>query len=114
MRVMHERRGRPLISMLQEPHFPALQFQRRARSFACCDWIRCSTSSTTMPGSTSTENSLKSPPCASPRQIRNLRVVPMFLVVPAKLSSIVRRVGAHLAALEILDLGVGDFFQVLR
>ena len=36
MRVMHESRGLPLISMLHEPHLPALQFQRTARSFACC------------------------------------------------------------------------------
>ncbi|CQA07840.1 Uncharacterised protein [Mycobacteroides abscessus subsp. abscessus] len=35
MRVMHIRRGRPLISAEQEPHLPALQFQRTARSEAC-------------------------------------------------------------------------------
>src|SRR5262245_60945790 len=103
MRVMHDRRGRPLISMLQEPHFPALQFQRMARSLACCAWMRCSTSSTTMPGSTSTSNSLKSPPSLSPRQIRNFRDVPI---------SVVRRVGADLSGLEVLDLRVGDGFEV--
>ncbi len=34
IRVMHASRGRPLISMEQEPHLPALQFHRMARSFA--------------------------------------------------------------------------------
>ena len=34
MRVMHMRRGRPLISAEHEPHLPALQFQRQARSGA--------------------------------------------------------------------------------
>src|SRR5579862_2298884 len=35
MRVMHMSRGIPLISAEQEPHLPALQFQRQARSLAC-------------------------------------------------------------------------------
>ena len=42
-RVMHSSRGRPLISALQEPHLPALQFQRTARSpawVACSRWMR--------------------------------------------------------------------------
>src|SRR3954471_14877868 len=69
--------------------------------------MRCSTSSTTMPGSTSMSNSLKSPPSASPRQILNFRVVLMVF-------SIVRRRGAYLAGLEILDLRVGDLFEVRR
>ena len=34
IRVMHIRRGRPLISAEHEPHLPALQFQRQARSGA--------------------------------------------------------------------------------
>src|SRR2546423_8276530 len=40
MRVLHVRRGRPLTSAEQEPHFPALQFQRTARSGARwpCTW----------------------------------------------------------------------------
>ena len=54
MRVMHISRGRPLISALHEPHLPALQFQRTARSGACVAWMRWTTSSTTMPGSVST------------------------------------------------------------
>ena len=40
MRVMHARRGLPLISQLHEPHLPALQFQRHARSLAWVAWIR--------------------------------------------------------------------------
>src|SRR5690349_4519473 len=35
MRVMHIRRGLPLISAEQDPHLPALQFHRTARSGAC-------------------------------------------------------------------------------
>jgi hypothetical protein len=34
-RLMHINRGRPLISAEQDPHFPALQFHRHARSGAC-------------------------------------------------------------------------------
>src|SRR6476660_8894253 len=35
MRSMHNRRGFPFTSALHEPHFPALQFQRTARSGDC-------------------------------------------------------------------------------
>ena len=49
MRVMHMSFGMPLISAEQEPHLPALQFQRQARSLACVAWILWTTSSTTMP-----------------------------------------------------------------
>ena len=52
-RVMHIRRGLPLISAEHEPHLPALQFQRQARSGACSAWIWCTASSTTMPSVTS-------------------------------------------------------------
>jgi len=38
-RVMHMRRGIPLISAEHDPHFPALQFQRTARSLAPSAWI---------------------------------------------------------------------------
>ena len=48
-RVMHISRGLPLISAEQEPHLPALQFQRTARSLACSAWIWWTASSTTMP-----------------------------------------------------------------
>src|SRR5207245_2844400 len=34
-RAMHMSLGIPLTSAEQEPHFPALQFQRHAKSFAC-------------------------------------------------------------------------------
>ncbi len=72
MRVMHISRGRPLISALHDPHLPALQFQRTARSPA---WVACSrwmTSRTTSPSFTSTVNVCRSPPAASPRQTRNV------------------------------------------
>ena len=52
-RVMHIRRGLPLISAEHEPHLPALQFQRQARSGAWSAWMRCTASSTTMPSETS-------------------------------------------------------------
>ena len=54
IRVMHPSRGMPLISIEHEPHLPALQFQRQARSGS---WVACSrwmTSSTTSPSLTST------------------------------------------------------------
>ena len=35
-RVMHISRGWPLTSAEHDPHFPALQFHRTARSLACC------------------------------------------------------------------------------
>src|SRR3954452_12146022 len=68
IRVMHIRRGRPLISALQEPHLPALQFHRTARSPA---WVACSrwmVFNTTSPGSTSTSSSGCALPDWSPRQ----------------------------------------------
>jgi hypothetical protein len=70
MRVMHISRGLPLISALHEPHLPALQFQRTARSGATVDCIRWTTSRTTSPSLTSTSYSAKSPPVASPRHTR--------------------------------------------
>ena len=54
MRVMHMRRGRPLISAEHEPHLPALQFQRQARSGAGPAWIRWMTSRTTSPSTAGT------------------------------------------------------------
>ena len=53
-RVMHSSRGLPLISALHDPHFPALQFHRMARSPACVAWTRWSASRTTSPSDTST------------------------------------------------------------
>src|SRR5215472_3201626 len=34
-RVIHSNLGMPLISAEHDPHLPALQFHRQARSFAC-------------------------------------------------------------------------------
>jgi len=53
IRVMHIRRGLPLISAEHDPHLPALQFQRTARSLAVSAWILCTASSTTIPGAIS-------------------------------------------------------------
>src|SRR5205814_2481307 len=68
-RVMHISRGSPLTSAEQEPHLPALQFQRQARSLACSAWILLTASSTTMPSETSVLYSANFPLSASPRQI---------------------------------------------
>ena len=54
IRVMQASRGRPLISIEHEPHLPALQFQRMARSPVWVACSRCSTSRTTSPSFTST------------------------------------------------------------
>ena len=54
IRVMHISRGLPLTSALQEPHLPALQFQRTAMSPAWVAWSRCMMSRTTSPSLTST------------------------------------------------------------
>ena len=49
---MHISFGLPLISAEHEPHLPALQFHRTARSLACSAWIWWIASSTTMPSVT--------------------------------------------------------------
>ncbi len=54
IRVMQPSRGLPLISMEQEPHLPALQFHRQARSGASVACRRWMTSRTTSPSFTST------------------------------------------------------------
>src|ERR1700760_4243609 len=77
-RARHMRRGLPLISAEQDPHLPALQFQRTARSPACCACTWCTASSTTSPSSTSTVKSTSSPPFSSPRQIRIFRSYAML------------------------------------
>ncbi len=51
-RVMQSRLGFPFTSAEHEPHLPALQFQRTARSLACSAWIWCTASSTTIPSLT--------------------------------------------------------------
>ena len=53
-RHMHISRGLPLTSALHDPHLPALQFQRTARSPACVPCTRWIASSTTSPSETST------------------------------------------------------------
>ena len=72
---MHISFGMPLISAEHDPHLPALQFQRQARSLACVAWISCTASSTTMPSTTSCLYSTNSPFPFSPRQILNVRDV---------------------------------------
>ncbi|CAM5408547.1 hypothetical protein STENM223S_09196 [Streptomyces tendae] len=67
MRVMHSSRGRPLTSAEHEPHLPALQFQRTARSGAWVAWRRWMMSRTTSPSFTSTRKSSRPPPSTSPR-----------------------------------------------
>src|SRR4051794_20678642 len=81
MRVMHIRRGLPLISAEQEPHLPALQFQRHAMSGASVACRRWMMSRTTSPSLTSTSKSFRSPPEASPRQTLNLPLYPMSLLL---------------------------------
>ena len=50
---MHISLGLPLTSAEHDPHLPALQFQRTARSLACSAWIWCTASRTTIPSDTS-------------------------------------------------------------
>src|SRR5678816_3144836 len=114
MRVMHARRGLPLISIEHEPHLPALQFQRSARSLACSAWMRCSTSSTTMPGSTSVSNWTKSPLFPSPRQTLKTRFAIAFHSSCLSAVRDVWKVRADLAGVEILDLGIRDRDEVRR
>src|SRR5205807_10421635 len=52
-RVMHMSFGIPFTSAEHDPHLPALQFHRQARSGACVLWMSCTASSTTMPSATS-------------------------------------------------------------
>src|SRR3954454_20262086 len=68
-RVMHMSFGMPLISAEHDPHLPALQFHRQAKSPACVAWIWWTASRTTMPSPTSAVYGLNSPPCLSPRQM---------------------------------------------
>src|SRR5687768_8033370 len=50
--VMHINFGIPLTSAEQDPHFPALQFHRTARSVAWVAWMSWTASSTTIPSET--------------------------------------------------------------
>src|SRR4030088_345766 len=67
MRVLQVSRGRPFTSAEQEPHFPALQFQRTAKSGAWCAWMWWSASSTTIPGARGTRYVAGCPPSRFPR-----------------------------------------------
>jgi hypothetical protein len=67
-RVMHISRGTPLISAEQDPHFPALQFQRTARSVALSVWIWRMASSTTIPSDTLVVYGCCCPDVPAPRQ----------------------------------------------
>src|SRR5713101_4176077 len=67
-RVMHISLGNPLISAEQEPHLPALQFQRSAKSLACSAWIWCIARSTHIPSETSVLYSCCPKPLRSPRK----------------------------------------------
>jgi hypothetical protein len=49
IRDIHISIGMPLTSAEHDPHLPALQFQRRAKSCACSVWIWRTTSNTTIP-----------------------------------------------------------------
>src|ERR1700723_3429701 len=82
IRVLQVSRGRPLTSAEHEPHLPALQFQRTARSGAWCAWIWWSASNTTIPGAIGTRYVTGCPPWRSPRntsKIASAIAPPLFL-----------------------------------
>src|SRR3954469_5880054 len=66
-RSMHISRGLPLTSPLHEPHRPALQFHRQARSGARSAWTLWMASRTTMPGWRGTVYSTMVPDSRVPR-----------------------------------------------
>src|ERR1700674_3930792 len=83
IRVLHVSRGRPLTSAEQEPHLPALQFQRTARSGAWCAWMWWSASSTTISGAMGTWYVTGCPPSRSPRntsKIASAIASPLFVI----------------------------------
>src|SRR5690349_15416931 len=104
MRVMHINLGRPLISAEHDPHLPALQFHRTARSLACSAWILCTTSRTTIPSETSVGYSLNSPPLAVVRQILNRTFGMLFHFFDDLL-----KVGAHGLLIYMADLHASAF-----
>src|SRR5712671_5062026 len=81
MRVLQVSRGRPLTSAEQEPHLPALQFQRTAKSGAWCAWIWWSASSTTIPGAIGTRYVAGCPPSRFPRNTSKIAsaIAPPYL-----------------------------------
>src|SRR5215510_11646892 len=98
---MHISRGLPLISAEHEPHLPALQFQRTARSGACSAWILWTTSRTTMPSVTSVWK-VWNVPSPSGCVRHNLNVAVFAMRVSA---------GTKVPALRLLLLD--HFFQVV-
>src|SRR2546429_4028378 len=103
MRVMQPSAGLPLISIEQEPHLPALQFHRIARSGAWVAWSRWMMSRTTSPSLTSTSKSSNCPPAASPRQTRKWRTEPNSLTILRRLvrsQLLIRHVLLQLGQLE--------------
>src|SRR5258708_16591576 len=88
MRVLQVRRGRPLTSAEQEPHLPALQFQRTAKSGAWCAWMWCRASSTTIPGAIGTRYVAGCPPSRSPRNTSKIAsaIAPPLISVVAPAS----------------------------
>src|ERR1043165_932902 len=97
---MHSSRGLPLISAEHEPHLPALQFQRTARSGACVACSRWMMSRTTSPSFTSTTKSCRSPDESSPRHTRNCALYPMSGFPPR----VPRQFLAGLVLLQLADL----------
>src|SRR3954466_15493645 len=96
IRVMHISRGRPLISALHDPHLPALQFHRTARSPA---WVACSRwmmSRTTSPSLTGTGKGCRSPPSASPGHPRDAASEVMPGTSCGRLLEDLGQVGRHL------------------
>lgn len=85
---MHISRGCPLISAEHDPHLPALQFHRTARSLACSAWIWCTASRTTMPSDTSVRYSLNSPSLPSVRHISKRTVAIRPLVCTTDVTQI--------------------------
>src|SRR5437763_1757563 len=67
MRSMHISRGFPSTSPPHEPHRPALQFQRQAKSGACSACTLWMASRTTMPGWRGTVYSTMAPDSRVPR-----------------------------------------------
>ena len=80
-RHMHISLGRPLISAEHDPHLPALQFHRTARSGACSAWMRCTASSTTMPSRDLGAVVLKPPLPGVPGSLRQIWNVAFIVCV---------------------------------
>src|SRR3989442_81881 len=77
--VIHISRGIPLISAEHEPHLPALQFQRTARSLACSAWILWTASRTTIPSEISVVYLKNLPSAAVPRHIEKVADAIIFV-----------------------------------